>query len=649
MKKIFPVVLTVLLAVACPAGPARAGDPQYKNFKVAVYARRGTIAQWGNPQTLAAAYDNMTRQVRFDKVYLEIVTGRQAIDDATIESIKKFFTDKGIEVAAAAVLGGSGGQAAGPSGGSLSLAVPADRDVIKRAAELAARHFDEIILDDWYFTASKLPADIAAKGDKTWSEYRVEAFDEASKSLMVDPAHAINPKFKAVVKYPNWYEHYQALGYDLEKESKIFDGIYTGVETRDPTTWEQHLQQYESYNIMRYLENVRPGANGGGWVDTLFTHYADRYPEQIWDTAFSKPKEICLWNWDDALGNVAAGTRPWENTATSFDLKKMNDSFAGPGTARSGHVASYALTQVDAFLGKLGKPIGIAGYRPPHAIGEDYYYDFLGTAGFPIELHPDFPTDAPVCLLTEGSRIDPDLVKKIKGQLAAGKNVIITSGLLKALMGKGAGGIEDITELEYTDHKVSVTSFRGRNESVIAGEVNPPISFPIIHWITNQSWGWVNGFDKASPAMAYPLVISDAYSAGTIYVLNLPDNIADLYRLPPEVLGAIRTRIMGSFPTQLASAPGQVSLFAYDNNTFIVQSFLPAETTVTLSTIGAPGGITDLVSNATIAPAPAGGGGRGRGGAGGGRGAPAGPPRSTFTITIPAHSFRAFAPAAAPN
>jgi hypothetical protein len=36
-------------------------------------------------------------------------------------------------------------------------------------------------------------------------------------------------------------------------------------------------------------------------------------------------------------------------------------------------------------------------------------------------------------LLTESAKSDPAIVAKIKGQLAAGKSVIITSGLLRAL------------------------------------------------------------------------------------------------------------------------------------------------------------------------------------------------------------------------
>jgi hypothetical protein len=67
------------------------------------------------------------------------------------------------------------------------------------------------------------------------------------------------------------------------------------------------------------------------------------------------------------------------------------------------------------------------------------------------------------------------------------------------------------------------------------------------------------GYDTNSPWNAYPIVISDAYDRGTLYVLVAPDNFADLYRMPAPVLNAIRSQLMGSFPIRLADAPRAIS------------------------------------------------------------------------------------------
>lgn len=50
--------------------------------------------------------------------------------------------------------------------------------------------------------------------------------------------------------YSNWYEYFQGLGPTFENGRKIFDGMYTGTETRD-RTWDQHLQQYLGSSIFR--------------------------------------------------------------------------------------------------------------------------------------------------------------------------------------------------------------------------------------------------------------------------------------------------------------------------------------------------------------------------------------------------------------
>jgi hypothetical protein len=73
-------------------------------------------------------------------------------------------------------------------------------------------------------------------------------------------------------------------------------------------------------------------------------------------------------------------------------------------------------------------------------------------------------------------------------------------------------------------------------------------------------------------------------------VLTIPDNFADLYRLPPGVTTAIKNYLMRGFPVRL-DGPAQVALFAYDNHTCIVESYLPVETDVNVS---APAGFTRL-------------------------------------------------------
>ena len=585
----------------------------YTNFTVAVYIPINIVQSFENPQKLQADWDCISRQLKVDKVYIEVQRDRHLLDDQIVERTKKFFLDHGVQTAGGMAL------SAGSIGGqfqSFCYTDPKDRAFIKSAAEFAARHFDEVIQDDFFFITTKTDSDIAAKGDKSWSLFRMELTTEAAENLLVKPAKAVNPKVKMVIKYPNWYEHFQGSGFDLERGPKIFDGIHTGTETRDPVMTDQHLQQYESYQIIRYFENIAPGRNGGGWVDTYSIRYFDRYAEQLWDTLFAKAREITLFEWSAMTRPYETGDRAaWEKLPTSFNFFEMTNGISAPTWAR---VAGYSLEQADKFLGQLGNPVGIASYRPPSASGEDFLHNYFGNLGIPIDLRPEFPTNANLILLTEAAKADPDLVAKIKGQLRAGKSVVITSGLLHALQGspreinaetsKGdpAGaisrgkGIEDIAEVRWTDRKFLAHQYAGGfgagNFSTLDGETNADVLFPQIEFLTNDSWSLVRAEANGN---GFPLLLMNRYAKGVLYIWTIPDNFNDLYALPPEVTGAIKNYVLRGFPVRL-DGPAQVALFAYGNGAFIVQNFSAAAADVKISTLGNSTKLKNLVTGETL-------------------------------------------------
>ncbi len=570
-------LLFVLLAVS-----ARCVADQYRNFDVAIYIPAGVVRSFDDPQKLQNDWNLISSQLKVDKVYIEAQRDHLTNSDALLESVKHFFIQHGVRVAGGMALsdGGNGGQFQ-----SFCYTDAHDRAFIRGAAELAARHFDEIIQDDFFFNSTKYDSDIAAKGKNSWTQFRLKLMDDAGENLIIKPARRVNPRVHLVIKFPNWYEHFQANGYDLDRESKSFDGIYTGTETRDPVITDQHLQQYESYEIMRYFDNVAPGRNGGGWVDTYSIRYIDRYAEQLWDTMFAKAPQIMLFEWSAMTRPVEPGDRQaWANLHTSFVFDDMLKSVHAQDppvldTPTMARVAGYSLEQVNAFVGKLGNPIGIAAYKPFQSTGEDYLPNYLGMIGIPIDLRPDFPTNADMVLLTESAKFDPDIVPKIKNQLRAGKSVVITSGLLRALQGHG---IEDIVEAQCTDRKVLAREFSagfGAGNASALDETTNAILLPEIDFITNDAWSLVRAEANGN---AFPILLMDRYSKGVLYILTIPDNFDDLYTLPRAVTLAIKSYLLRRFPVRL-DGPAQVALFAYDNQTFIAESYLDTQTDVKIS------------------------------------------------------------------
>jgi hypothetical protein len=583
---------------------------------------------------LSNEWQRITQQLKVDKVYIEAQRNRTLATDEELETLKKFFLDRGVKVAGGTCFS-DGNYPGGGQFKSFCYTDPDDREFMKKAIELAARHFDEVIQDDFFFVTTKYDSDIAAKGNRSWTRFRLDLMDEAAENLLIKPARAVNPNVKMVIKFPNWYEHFQGLGFDLDKEPRLFDGIYTGTETRDPEITDQNLQQYESYQIIRYFENIKPGGNGGGWVDTYDIRYIDRYAEQLWDTVFAKAREMTLFEWSAMSRPIRPGDRgAWEALPTSFNYRQMLQSCRSNAPAGSpepaiARVAGYSLEQADAFLGKLGNPIGIKSYKPYQSTGEDFLHNYFGNLGIPIDLHPVFPTNAEVVLLTESAKADPDIVAKIKGQLVAGKSVVITSGLFRALQGKG---IEDIVEARYSDHKILAheywTGFGAGNGNTISDEQKSDILFPELDFLTNDAWSLVRAM---ASGRGYPLLLMDRYSKGVLYIWTIPDNFNDLYRLPSEVMSVIKNYVMSGFPVRV-DGPSRVALFAYDNDTFIVESYLPTETDVRVSVNGEFTKLRNLVTDEAITGRAQAQGGR-RGGRGGGE------RRTSFNVHLLPHSY----------
>lgn len=512
----------------------------YQNFKTAIYVTVWDMEYIAEHPDVEEKFAFLEKHLRLDKVYLETYRGQHLIEREKVLKIKEIFTNKGIKV--------SGGITTDLSSGwafqSFCYTNPDQMKQLKEIVQYTAGLFDEIILDDFFFTNCKCASCIQAKADRSWSQFRTERLKQVSEEIVIKTAKQVNPKVNLIIKYPNWYDDYQSTGYNLEDQPKFFDQIYTGTETRDPRYTQQTLQRYLSYFLIRYLENVKPGGNGGGWFDTFDCMYnLGSYAEQGYLTLFAKAREVTLF----CLGTLLE-----------------RDSIFVP-------IAGYVFEQVDRFLGKLGNPVGLPCYKPYHSSGENYLHSYLGMLGLPLEPYPEFPTDSQLVILTESAAKDRLILEKIKKQLADGKNIVITSGLLRAL---GDQGIESIAEIRYTDRKVAVKQFAYPFYECSFGnyfDAVKEILIPEIEFSTNDAVPLVAAFAENK---VYPFLLQIKYGSGIIYVLTIPEHFGDLYYLPNPVLDEMRRKLTTSVGVWL-EGPAKVGLFIYDNQTLIVESFLP--------------------------------------------------------------------------
>ena len=210
---------------------------KHDHFKVSVYVRAAEVQKMKDQAWLESSWKTISEQLDVDKIYLETHRDLLIVDDATIEKAKKFFVKQGLEVAGGITFTVNESN----EFETFCYSDPEHRKMVQKIAETTARHFDEFLLDDFFFTSCKSPVEVAAKGTMTWTEYRLKLMNDAAKNLVLGPAKAVNPKVKVIIKYPNWYDHFQGLGFNLEDGPRLFDGIWTGTETRDPAS-AQHPQ-----------------------------------------------------------------------------------------------------------------------------------------------------------------------------------------------------------------------------------------------------------------------------------------------------------------------------------------------------------------------------------------------------------------------
>ncbi|MCL2628497.1 MAG: hypothetical protein FWD44_07385 [Oscillospiraceae bacterium] len=507
----------------------------YKNFTTASYAP----AMYLKDNSVSQLKDDIEKiecYLKLDKLYLETFRADILVPREKMNELIAMYSEKGYKLS-----GGITTATAGTLMGAMCYTNPETRKLLGEVAYYTAELFDEVMLDDFYFTNCRCELCIKAKGDRSWAAFRLELMNDISENIIIKNCRAARSDANIIIKFPNWYESFANCGYNLQDAPPMFDMLYTGTETRDPSYTQQNLARYLSYFLPRLTENIKPGKNGGGWYD-LFECNLDDYLQQAYLTLFSKCKEQMM-----------------------FCIPLLS------GFPVYTAAAGAAYDTLDPFVGMLGEPVGIACYEPYHCTdnisGERHLYDFLGMLGIALEPYPTYPDKANVVFLTESSARDEDIVSKMKKTLLGGGNVFITSGLYKALAGK----IEDIMPLVVSDKKVTTDTFKsngfGQNNGTYEKALSD-ITISHVDYNTNDVW-------MMSAAMtehySHPMLLCGTYGSGKFYVFTTPDSPDSLYKLPAGVINCLRGEL--DLPVTLECGAG-VGLFTYDNNTFIIQSFL---------------------------------------------------------------------------
>ena len=536
----------------------------YKHFSIASYMYAYTAAKADDGE-IRRGIETYLQHLPLRKIYVENHRARTDVPVQRLKEIKAMIEEYGIQASGgitSTVL--VDGEQKPALFDTFCYTDPRHRAEYLRIVREAAEVFDEIILDDYFFTTCRCEMCIKAKGNRSWKDFRQEQMKEFSEEIVAE-AHRIRPGIHFVIKYPNWYESHQATGYNPGIQKDIFDGIYTGTETREPFYAAQHLQRYESYSIMRLLENAAPGENGGGWIDLGGSaDNISRFLEQAEFSMLGGARELTLFNFDTLLRSPA--------------LPAMDS----------------ILRQTDDFLDRTGHQTGLAVWEPFNAEGEDQLCSYLGMCGLQMEMQPDFPVNAPAILLTQRTACMPDAMEKLESYVRKGGRAIITTGFLHETYDRG---IRDMTSVRLTHRHVTGRGYMiDRCDFDYAGiqyaQGTEPVMIEALEYKTNATWADVlllSGEDS------FPVLTEDFYGRGRLMILNVPENFADLYHLPAEVIGAINRELTTGQGLYLAAEP-KWSLISYDNEVFCLHSFRPMLSRAKIVIRGECKGLQDLNS-----------------------------------------------------
>src|SRR5665648_34113 len=432
LKKI-GIVLSIVLMSITSAYSQALWNMAKKNIEVLTLAVWFTAQDVGDLLSSPAGLDKAVswcKEHGVTKVYLEAYGRGLYAKRNTLEKAKQRFLNEGCEVASGATTAG------GPDNfiHYHCYTNKAKQEELQKIIEYTASIFDEIILDDWFFTNCQCDECITARGNQSWAKYYTDLMVKMSRERVVNPAHAVNPNVKVIIKFPQWNDEFHMRGYDVVREPKIFDGIWVGTEDRefDYGNSTGYETPYNAYFNMRWLATL--GSVGGGWFDTgRERRKVNTYLEKARHTVLGEGNEMILWFYSNHLPAVA------KIDALSKEL---------PGLIKLANIVQ-------------GKPIkGVHLLKPGSSepFDEVWVCSFMGSLGIPFVPASKIDAQAPSAVFPVQAIKDPDFLSTLQSMLYKGTRVVITDGLAKRLSAR-----QDL----LTDKNLTVLPVNGSSKTLL--------------------------------------------------------------------------------------------------------------------------------------------------------------------------------------
>jgi len=341
------------------------------------------------------------------KAYIEVYRGGLVVEKELLEDVRDFFEENQIETVGgiATVPGKDFGVRQEAQYDWFNWQNPKTQADLKEVMIMSADVFDEFIIDDFLCTDDTSAESKAAKGDRSWSQYRRDLLNELTESIFIGPAKSINPDIELIIKYPQWYDRYHLFGYDVEYKNALYDKVWIGTETRGKNTPRYgFVQPYESFVSYKWMNSLAGNKMGGAWFDHIDCD-ANDFIEQAWQSVLAGARELILFNYFDFV--------------------------SGHG---GHHLLRIQFPQLADLAAQVARdPVkGVMAYKPPSsdAFGDHYVMDYIGMLGIPLIPVSHYPDNAEVIFLPTQAAADTGILAKIENSITNEATLVFTTGFL---------------------------------------------------------------------------------------------------------------------------------------------------------------------------------------------------------------------------
>lgn len=498
------------------------------------------------------------------KVYLDAFRGCHP-PEPLLEELRDFFVEEGFEVGGGitTVPGLDFGTRASDRGDLwLCYTSRTTREHLAGAVEAAACVFDEIIVDDFLCTMCRCPSCDSARGQRTWPEFYKELMVEAARELIVGPARRANSRVRLVIKYPQWYDRFHDLGYDVGEQPDNFDGVWVGTETRDREL--EYVEPYEAFFNYRWLVAAAGDKVGGAWFDQIRC-YPEVYLEQAYQSVLAGASELVLFT------------------------PKMD--WAQPANANLS-----ALVQHQGCLRLLAEALhgrrhlGVTAYKPPNsdAAHDKFLFDVMGTWGVPL-VPASTMEPTPSLILAAHAAADDGWAAYADDVARRGGSVLLTSGLISRSPGAGVAlaGLSAVPEppAQWVHRfRVEGRECRSSHRVEIPHRLNPGEADVVAEGMSVEGWFPLVTARRLGEGTVLCVAVHGSEFEGRSGEVVVPEPMSAAY-FPEEVLANIRKPLLAPLGLSF-SAGNRVALYPFEGGLHAVANFGDREAQVTLGAEG---------------------------------------------------------------